>query len=251
MAKLITVKNNNIFSNHLKKDNKADVKDAMADIDEHRGINKISRRKFFKGVAGATVCYACFSLDCLATREDQKIEEGNVHLAAVCGTFCGACPAYIAKHSTDEQRKARQQKRISSGPVTAVKTIPDPGWMDGLLCDGCLSGGQIAFHCQRCPMKVCAAGKQNVTRCSDCKELPCHHVTNMINTGLLHRAEYLPNLEKIREMGVQEWVKYEEDRWRCPQCGLPMSWYDAECVRCGATRSQKLFKLYNSDLPEA
>jgi hypothetical protein len=24
------------------------------------------------------------------------------HLAAVCGTYCGACPAYIAKHSEDE-----------------------------------------------------------------------------------------------------------------------------------------------------
>jgi rubrerythrin len=59
----------------------------------------------------------------------------------------------------------------------------------------------------------------------------------------LHRKEYLPNLKKIREMGVQEWVKYEEERWRCPQCGLPMSWYDAECAGCGAKRSERLFSL--------
>ncbi|MBN2254864.1 MAG: hypothetical protein JW736_04105, partial [Deltaproteobacteria bacterium] len=90
---------------------------------------------------------------------------------------------------------------------------------------------------------VCAANKQNVTRCSDCKELPCYRIMNMINTGLLHRAEYLPNLEKIREMGVQEWIRYEEERWCCPQCGQPMSWYDAECTGCGAPRSEKLFPL--------
>jgi len=207
---------------------KAIDKDTRTDIQEHLVKNTITRRKFVEEVTGAVVCFACFSLDCLA---------------AVCGTYCGACPAYIAKHSEAEQIKIKLQKKFSSGPVKALKTIPDPGWMDGILCDGCLSGGQIAFHCQSCAMKVCAANKQNMTRCSDCKELPCYRITNMINTGLLHRAEYLPNLEKIREMGVQEWVKYEEERWRCPRCGLPMSWYDAECAGCGAPRSEQLFPL--------
>jgi len=59
----------------------------------------------------------------------------------------------------------------------------------------------------------------------------------------LHRKEYLPNLKKIREMGVQEWAKKEEERWRCPRCGLPMSWYDAECAGCGEARSERLFPL--------
>ena len=86
--------------------------------------------------------------------------------------------------------------------------------------------------------------KQNVTRCSDCEELPCYRITKLINMGgYPHRKEYLPNLKKIREMGVQEWVKYEEKRWRCPQCGLPMSWYDAECAGCGEPRSERLFPL--------
>ena len=208
----------------------------------------ITRRKFVKGIAGVAACCACISMDRLSAseiEEEDKIVDGkdNVQLAAVCGTYCGACPAYIARHSTDEQKQMRLQKRNSSGPIKAQKTIPDPRWMDGILCDGCLSGGQIASHCQRCAMKVCAANKENVTRCSDCKELPCYRITNMINTGLLHRAEYLPNLEKIREMGVQEWVKYEDERWRCPRCGLPMSWYDAECPACNEPRSERLFPL--------
>ena len=212
------------------------------------GKENTNRRYFIKGMAGAAVygC-ACFSFDCLAVPEGDKIKDGNEHLAAACGTYCGACPAYIARHSDDEIIKMRLQKRSSSGPPGAQKGIPDPGWMDGPLCDGCLSGGHIALHCQRCAMKVCTAGKQNVTRCSDWKELPCQRVTNMINTGLLHRAEYLPNLKKLREMGVQEWVRYEEERWRCPQCGLPMSWYDAECTGCGAPRSEKLFNLHSPD----
>jgi rubrerythrin len=116
--------------------------------------------------------------------------------------------------------------------------------MDGLLCDGCLSGGKLAAHCQNCNIRLCALNKQNNSRCSDCEELPCYRITNLINMGrYLHRKEYLPNLEKIREMGVQKWAKYEEERWRCPQCGLLMSWYDAECVGCGAKRSERVFSL--------
>jgi hypothetical protein len=207
-------------------------------------IKNITRRKFVKGVAGA--CYACLSLDCLAASEEEekKDNKGKVHLAAACGTYCGACPAYIAKHGEKEQIKMRLQKRFSSGPTKAQKGIPPANWMDGLLCDGCLSGGVLAAHCQNCAIRKCATNKRNDFRCSDCEELPCTRITNLINMGsYLHRKEFLPNLKKIRELGVQEWVKYEEERWRCPQCGLPMSWYDAECVVCGAPRSKRLFPL--------
>ena len=204
----------------------------------------ITRRKFVKGITGA--CYACLSLDCLAAAEEKekKDNKGKVHLAAACGTYCGACPAYIAKHGEKEQIKKRLQKKFSSGPTKAQKGIPPSNWMDGLLCDGCLSGGKLAGHCQNCAIRKCAENEQNDSRCSDCEELPCTRITNLINMGrYLHRKEYLPNLEKIREMGVQEWVKYEEERWRCPQCGLPVSWYDAECAGCGEPRSERLFPL--------
>jgi len=116
--------------------------------------------------------------------------------------------------------------------------------MDGLLCDGCLSGGTLAGHCQGCRIRLCAAGKQEDSRCSGCGELPCERMTNLINMGnYLHRQEYLPNLGRMREIGVQKWVQYEEERWRCPRCDLPMSWYDAECIGCGAPRSARLFTL--------
>ncbi len=210
---------------------------------------KITRRKFVKGVAGAAVCCACFSLDCSAASEEEeedKIKDGKGkgHLAAACGTYCGACPAYLARHGEDEQIKMRLQKKSSSGQSKAQEGVPPSNWMDGLVCDGCLSGGLLAGHCRNCAIRLCAAKTQDNSRCSDCEELPCYRITNLINMGhYLHRKEYLPNLEKIREMGVNEWVKYEEERWRCPKCGMPMSWYDAECAGCGEPRSERLFPL--------
>jgi hypothetical protein len=216
----------------------------------------MTRKKFLKGVAGAAVCCACLPLEVLAdsartpensNEEMKKVKTsgaGKAHLAAACGTYCGACPAYIAKHSEDEQIKMKLQKRSSSGSTKAAKGIPPSNWMDGLLCDGCLSGGTLAAHCKTCNIRLHAASKQKDSRCTDCEELPCFRITNLINMGrYLHRNEYLPNLKKIREMGVQEWVKKEEERWRCQKCGLPMSWYDAECARCQEPRSIELFPL--------
>jgi hypothetical protein len=206
-----------------------------------------TRRKFCKKLAGVAFTGAFVGLETKAIPNPKSKGEaaGNgEHLAAACGTYCGACPAYIAKHSEDEQIKIKLQKRFSSGPKKALKGIPDPSWMDGLLCDGCLSGGMLAAHCQNCAIRKCAANKQNDSRCSDCEELPCYRITNLINMGAyLHRKEYLPNLNKIREMGVQEWVKKEKERWRCPQCGRPISWYDSKCAGCGEPRSKDLFLL--------
>lgn len=149
--------------------------------------------------------------------------QAKVHLAAACGTFCGACLSYLAKHGEDE-----------------AVLRPNP-WGD---CDGCLGGGTLASHCQTCSIRLCAAETQPGGRCVDCGELPCHRVTTLIDFGNYpHRQEYLPNLARMREMGIEEWVRYEEERWRCPQCGLPMSWYDTGCARCGAPRSESLFPV--------
>jgi predicted RNA-binding Zn-ribbon protein involved in translation (DUF1610 family) len=219
---------------------------------EFNKSNNITRRKLIKGVAGTAVLCAYASLDGAAGSEgnsEHKTNDRNskVHLAAACGTYCGACPAYMAKHSEDEQIKL--QKRSASGPEKFMKGIPPASWMDGLLCDGCLSGGMLAAHCKTCSIRLHAANKQNDSRCTECEELPCYRITNLIGMGhYLHRQEYLPNLKRIHEMGVQEWVEKEEARWRCPQCGLPMSWYDAECARCGGPRSGQLFPLTESKI---
>lgn len=204
---------------------------------------KVTRRKFVKEVTGTAICCTCFPMVGLANVEEKPVHKNNEGLAAACGTYCGACPAYLAKHN-DDYIKKKQQKEFSSEPQKAHNGIPPSNWMDGLLCDGCLSGGRLAPHCQRCNIRLCALDKQKDARCANCEELPCQRITNLINMGnYRHRAEYLPNLEKIRRIGVQEWVKYEEERWRCPQCGLPLSWYDAECVGCGEPRSKELFPL--------
>jgi hypothetical protein len=218
----------------------------------------ISRRAFVKGTAGTALFCACLSLQAIPEstaaqkpnseeRKDTTMTGASkLHLAAACGTYCGACPAYLAKHCEDEQMKIKRQKISSAVPEQPLKGIPPSNWMQGLLCDGCLSGGVLAAHCKTCNIRVHALETQDGARCTNCKELPCYRVQGLINMGqYLHRHEYLPNLKKIQEMGAEAWVKKEEARWRCPKCSLPMSWYDVECIRCGEPRSNGIWRIKN------
>lgn len=190
----------------------------------------LTRRGLIRGALG--VGLGCAGVRSIAGESRSEPRHGaatgvdgpeKAHLAAVCGTYCGACPSYIATHSEDEGIRR-----------------PNP-WG---ACDGCRSGGTLAGHCRACHIRRCAESKQDVTHCSDCEELPCSRVASLIALGgYPHRKEYLPNLGRIREVGAREWVEGEERRWRCPGCGLPMSWYDTECARCGEPRSASLFPV--------
>jgi hypothetical protein len=44
-------------------------------------------------------------------------------------------------------------------------------------------------------------------------------------------------------MGIKNWARYERERWQCPECSDPLSWYDSVCSNCGAKRSERLFSL--------
>ncbi len=208
---------------------------------------KTTRRRFMKEITGAAVCSACLGLKGRAapawipgpsSGEDKTAREtdkGKEHLVAVCGLYCGACPMYLATQSKDEQKLQALLKQFSTGPMKLT--------MEDILCDGCLGNGRVASFCRRCAIRACPKDKSNVTLCSDCPDFPCSRITDFNNDGMTHHAEVLDNLRRIREIGIQEWAKYEEERWECPGCRLPMSWYDVKCSGCGAARSGRLFKL--------
>jgi hypothetical protein len=138
---------------------------------------KITRRIFVKGMAGAAVCCACCSLDRLAASKEISLQggEANVHLAAACGTYCGACPAYLNKHGRGADIYPSKPVNASIDSFVAM--------MEALQCDGCLSGSKLAAHCQNCSIRKCAAGTQVNDRCSECTQLPCYRITNLINQG--------------------------------------------------------------------
>ena len=203
----------------------------------------MTRRTFVKGMAGVAAGCACLQLDCLASSASGSDKTGGnkENLVAVCGLNCGACPMYIATQSKDEEKQKALFKQFSAGPMKLK--------MEDILCDGCIGGDRVASFCRDCAIRKCPNDKQDVTRCSDCKDFPCSRITDFNNDGMRHHAEVLSNLRGIKEMGIQEWAKYDEERWKCPKCKSPMAWYDTKCSKCGEPRSGRLFTLPKSIMP--
>jgi len=197
-----------------------------------------TRRKFCERLAGVAFTGAFAGLETMAIPNPKSKGEaaGNgEHLVAVCGTYCGACPMYINNQPGDKQKRKEMFERYAGGPMNMN--------LENLVCDGCLSDGHLAGHCKNCKMRLCATDKPDVTRCSDCPDFPCSRVTDFGNDGKLHHAELLDNLRNLQKMGIKDWAKIEQERWTCPKCSNPLSWYDAVCSNCGAKRSERLFSL--------
>jgi len=156
----------------------------------------------------------------------------NEGLAAVCGLYCGACRAYRAwQDNNQELLEEIRQNMASRGTVANL---------EDLQCDGCLSGGRLTPYCQQCQLRLCPDDKSGVTRCSDCPDFPCSRITGFNNDGVRHHAEVLDNLRRLQEIGLEAWLKQEEERWCCPQCQTPVDWYARTCFQCGAEQPYRL-----------
>ena len=185
----------------------------------------ITRREFVAGVA----CCAVVAEKLVGQETDNT---RNENLVSPCGTYCGACPMYLATQENNEQR-------LASGFGWGSK----PPSLENAKCDGCMGGGRVLSHVPKCAIKECAATKTKTRRCSECAEFPCSRITDFNNDGRQHHSELVDNLRQLKKIGIKDWARHEEDRWRCTKCQTKLSWYDAECPACKAPRSDRLFPL--------
>ena len=159
---------------------------------------------------------------------ERSFMEGE-HLGAVCGLYCGACPVYrVRRDIMPEEQREKKLKKIHESMSARYQLT-----LDDVHCDGCLAeGGRLTPYCRQCQIRLCAAGREGVTRCSDCADFPCSLITDFNNDGVPHHAEVLDNLHRQRKVGVDEWLQEEYERWRCAFCGVSMDWYSRVCHRC-------------------
>ncbi len=193
------------------------------------------RRKFVRGIAGAAVAGGFAFLEVKNIRAAQTSQNGQ-SLVATCGLYCGACPMYLDSQSNSNQKTKELMQQWGSKQAEIKR--------EDFLCDGCLGKARIAPFCAKCAIRSCAESK-TIAHCSECSQFPCSRIADFNNNHgkLQHHAEVLANLGHLKEMGIKDWAKSEEERWRCPQCGNRISWYDKACSKCGAKRSDRLFPL--------
>jgi len=161
------------------------------------------------------------------------------HLAAICGLYCGACSVYRAGRDENPQIIEEIAQAIAKHLPVPVDELN----FDNLNCDGCLGGGRISPHCRDCAIRLCAEQKPGVVHCAECNDFPCSIITDFNNDGLPHHAEVIENLAHMREIGVENWIREQEKRWKCPNCGTSMHWYGGTCNKCGTVQPDRLSKL--------
>ncbi len=129
----------------------------------------------------------------------------DFRLDGYCGLYCGACPVMLKTRAGTE-----------TGP-----------------CHGCKSE-QPAGHCVDCAIKTCARSK-GYDFCDQCASLAaCDKMRAfMADPEWPYHQSVLKNLAMIRRNGLTEWLEAQDQRWRCPNCGTPHSWWDETCSHCG------------------
>lgn len=130
------------------------------------------------------------------------------NLIAPCGMNCGVCKSYLAYSCGVPYKKGEVYH-----------------------CAGCLVRNKnCAFIKRDCHRGV---GKK-MRFCFECPDMPCERLTHLDEH---YRARYglsmIENQKMIKEKGMDEFLKSQTEKYRCPSCGDVVSVHDGKCYACG------------------
>lgn len=119
---------------------------------------------------------------------------------AICGLFCGACPAY-----------------------------PE-------ACHGCISD-YVREGCRECKngFRDCAKA-HSVSHCYSCPEFPCERLEEFskgpIINGICNHANVIPDSMRLKDVGVSQWITEKTAEHKCPNCGELINWFEMTTHTC-------------------
>jgi hypothetical protein len=103
-------------------------------------------------------------------------------------------------------------------------------------CVGCFSIGNKPYHCTVCSIKLCDEKKGNEELlCYDCSKYPCRRIKDLDKRYTLKYSESpIQNLNKIKEIGLQQFIEIEKEKWKCNKCGHLLCVHRDVCLHCGS-----------------
>ena len=128
-------------------------------------------------------------------------------LIAPCGMNCGICKQYLAKiHSIPKQRA-----KVSH-------------------CAGCLPRGKNCYVKRGCKQLT----NHQIRFCYQCAEaMPCPHLARLDKRyGERYGMSMVENQNLLKDKGIDEFLKIQEQRYRCPSCGDVVCVHDGKCYNC-------------------
>ena len=136
-------------------------------------------------------------------------------LIAACGMNCGICAGYLAmKHDLNTHG------------------------IEERYCTGCrLRRGKLCAFAKRCEHLK----SKKVKYCFECGEFPCANL-EPLNKRYINKyhMSMVENHNYIREYGMDEFLKKEAEKWKCPECGGIICCHNGICYSCGAEKLRAL-----------
>lgn len=133
-------------------------------------------------------------------------------LIAPCGMNCGICKAYLAfTHGTPRQR----------GKVT--------------YCAGCKPRAKNCYIKRGCKKLT----RHEIQFCYECSNMPCK---NLAHLDARYRQRYsmsiVENQKTLKAKDMDQFLKEQAEKYRCPSCGDVVSVHDGKCYACGYKQSK-------------
>lgn len=144
----------------------------------------------------------------MAKSETRHPSSLTAILIAPCGMNCGLCSGFL---------RGRKQ------------------------CSGCHGEDENKpKYCIVCRIKTCEElATSEGEFCYTCAKFPCVRLQQLDKR---YRTKYgmsmIENLERIREVGLDEFVVQEKERWMCPECGSLICVHKVGCLACGHVWNQ-------------
>jgi len=124
---------------------------------------------------------------------------------APCGMNCGICIGFFGYTVNDRKRK--------------------------MICTSCRDRNKnCAFIKKQCEK----LSKKEIDYCFECKDFPCE---NLEKLDKRYREKYdmsmIENLEFIKENGIKLFLRQQEEKYKCPECGGVICVHNNKCYNCG------------------
>ncbi len=147
----------------------------------------------------------------------------NPNLLAPCGLYCGVCAILYATRE-DNQKFKELLVGVYKGKLPGSENLTAAD----IQCEGCLSEKPF-LYCRVCHVKECTRSK-GYMGCHECDDFPCELIEKFpIPVGKKVIARAIPHW---REVGSEKYVRDEEARYQCPECGHRLFRGARRCNKC-------------------
>ena len=150
-------------------------------------------------------------LDVIGKIDSVKNDKFTEDLIAACGMNCRICLGYFGYTVTGKKRKMK--------------------------CVGCKPRDKSCAFLKKYCKKL---SKKEIEYCYECSDFPCKHLEKI---DKLYRERYnmsmIENLEYIRDNGLIDFLKQQEKKYKCPECGGVMCVHNGICYSCENSKENK------------